>query len=99
MKAYRIRDIPDTFFRDITKLLLKVVCIHMNAYGMLKQKAGVVISTYEGKDVDWGVITGMALREGLHAFQSGKKLRPIIQPYFTILLPPSTLPTSTARPR
>ena len=65
---------------------------------MLKQKARVVISTYEGKDVDWGVITGMALREGLHAFQSGKKLRPIIQQYLTILFPPRTLPAPATRP-
>ena len=61
-------------------------------YGMLKQKARVVISTYEGKDVDWGVITSTALREGLHAFQSKKKLKPIIQQYFTILFPPTELP-------
>ena len=67
-------------------------------YGMLKQKAGVVISTYEGTDVDWGVITGMALREGLHAFQSGKNLMLIIQQYFTILFPPCTIHAPAARP-
>ena len=55
---------------------------------MPKQKAGVVIETFEGKAVDWGVITGPALREGLHSYQSGKKLRPIIQQYLTVLFPP-----------
>ena len=44
-KAYRMWDIPDPFFRDITKVLLKVGCVHMNAYGMPKQKARLVIST------------------------------------------------------
>ena len=40
----------------------------------------------------------MAFREGLHAFQSGKKLRPIIQQYFTILFPPRTLHAPATRP-
>ena len=67
-KAYRIRDIPDPFIRDIVKFFLKVGCIHLNAYGMPKQKAGVVISTFKGTDVDWGVVTGTTLREGPHTF-------------------------------
>ena len=46
---------------------------------MPKQKAGVMLPTYEGTDVDWGAIIGTALRDGLHAFQSGKKLKPIIK--------------------
>ena len=58
---------------------------------MPKQKAGVMLPTYEGTDVDWGAIIGTALRDGLHAFQSGKKLRSIIQQYFTVLFPPRTL--------
>ena len=51
-KAFKTRDIPDPFFRDITKFMLKVGCVHLNAYGMLKQNAGVILSTYEGTDVD-----------------------------------------------
>ena len=45
---------------------------------MPKHKAGVVLATYEGTNVDWGTLRGAALREGLHDFQSGKKLRPIV---------------------
>ena len=56
-KAYRTRNIPHPFFRDIAKFLLEVGCVHLNAYRMPTQKAGVVISTFEGHDVDWGVIT------------------------------------------
>ena len=56
---------------------------------MPKQKAGVVIETFEGKAVDWGVITGPTLREGLHSYQSWKKLQPIIQQYLTVLFPPN----------
>mgnify|MGYP000515286111 FL=1 len=63
------------------KFLLEVGCAHINVYGMPKHKAGVMLTINEGTKVDWGTITGSALREGLHAFQDGKKLRPIIQQY------------------
>ena len=88
-KAYRTREIPNAFFREVAKFLLEVGCVHVRADGMPKQKAGVVIETFEGKAVDWGVITGSTLREGLHSYQSGKKLRPIIQQYLTVLFPPN----------
>ena len=63
-----------SFFQDVAKFLLEVGCVHVNAYGMPKHKAGVVLATYEGTKVDWGTVAGAALREGLHAFQDGKKL-------------------------
>ena len=47
----------------MTKLLLEVGCVHINAYGMPKHKAGVVLATYEGTKVDWGTNTGVAWRE------------------------------------
>ena len=97
-KAFRTKDIPDPFFRDVAKFLLEVGCVHVNAYGMPKHKAGVVLATYEGTKVDWGTVAGAALREGLHAFQDGKKLRPIIHQYLTILYPPRTLPAPPPRP-
>ena len=59
---------PDPFLRDVAKFLLEVGCVHVNAYGMPKHKAGVVLATYEGTKVNWGTIAGAALREGLHAF-------------------------------
>ena len=46
----------------------KLLLVHVNAYGMPKHKARVVLATYEGTKVDWGTVTGAALREGLHAF-------------------------------
>ena len=72
-KAYRMKDIPNPFFREVAKFLLEVGCVHVNAYGMPKQKAGVIIETFEGRAIDWGVITGPTLREGLYAYQAGKK--------------------------
>ena len=59
---------------------------NVNTYGMPKQKAGIIIDTFEGCVVDWGVITGPTLTEGLLAYQAGKKLRPIIQQYLTVLV-------------
>ena len=47
-KAFRTKDIPDPFFRDVAKFLLEVGCVHVNAYGMPKHKVGVVLATYEG---------------------------------------------------
>ena len=35
-KAFRTKDIPDPFFREIAKFLLEVGCVHVNAYGMPK---------------------------------------------------------------
>ena len=87
-KAFQTRDIPDPFFRDVVKFLLEVGCVHVNGYGMPKHKARVVLAAYEGTKVDWGTVAGAALREGLLAFQDGKKLRPIIHQYLTILFPP-----------
>ena len=97
-KAFRTKDIPDPFFRDVAKFLLEVGCVHVNAYGMPKHKAGVVLATYEGTKVDWGTVAGAALREGLSTFQDGKKLRPIISQYLTILFPPRSLPAPPNRP-
>ena len=82
--------------RNIAKFLLEVTIIHLNSYRLLKHKAGVIITTYHDKPIDWGVVTGAALREGIHTFQTGKKLRPIIKQYFTILFPPTALPTPGA---
>ena len=79
----------------MAKFLLEVGCVYVNVYGMPNYKAGVVLATYEGTKVDWGTVAGEALREGLHAFQDGKKLRPIIHQYLTILFPPPYL-ASTA---
>ena len=98
-KAYRMKDIPNSFFRDVAKFLLEVGCVHINAYGMPKQKASIIIDTFEGRFVDWGVITRPTLREGRHAFQAGQKLHPIIQQYLTVLFPPRGLPApDTSRP-
>ena len=67
-KAYRTKEIPDPFLREIAKFLLEVGCVHVNVYGMPKQKVGIIIDTLEGRVVNWGVITGPTLREGLHAY-------------------------------
>ena len=62
---------------------------------MPKQKERVIIETFEGQAADWGVITWPTLREGLYAYQVGKKLQPIIQQDLTVLFPPRGLPAPT----
>ena len=78
-KAYKTKEIPNPLFQETAKFLLEVGCVHVNPYRMPKQKADIIIDTFEGRTVDWVVITGPALREGLHAYQAEKKLRSIIQ--------------------
>ena len=73
-KAYRTKDIPNPFFQEVAKFLLDVLCVHVNAYRMSKQKAGIIVETFEGRVVVWGVITGPALKVGLYAYQARKKL-------------------------
>ena len=75
-KAYRTKETLSAFFREVAKFILEVGCVHVNAYRMPKQKARVIIETFEGKAVDWGVITGPALREGLHTYQTGHSAVP-----------------------
>ena len=67
-KAYRTKEIPNPFFWEIAKFLLEVGCVHVNLYGMPKQKAVIIIDTFEGRAIDWDVITGPTLREGLHTY-------------------------------
>ena len=44
----------------------------MRAYQRIwEEKAGVMLATYEGTNVDWGTITGAALREGLQGESMG----------------------------
>ena len=45
-KAFRTKDIPHPFFREIARFLLEVGCVHVNAYGTPKQKAGIIIDTF-----------------------------------------------------
>ena len=58
----RIFNILNPFFREVANFLLEEGCIHTNTYRMPKQKADIVIDTFEGCTVDWGVIMGSALR-------------------------------------
>ena len=62
-KAYKTKEIQNPFFLEIEKFLLEVGCVHVNSYWMPKQKAGVIIDTFEVRTIDWGVIMGPTLRE------------------------------------
>ena len=60
-KAYRTREIPNAFFREVAMFLLEVGCVHVNAYGMPKQKVGFIIEIFErrggGLGCHYGAIT------------------------------------------
>ena len=73
--------------------MLEVANVHPKSYGMVKHKAGVIITTYKEAPIDWGYIIGVALQAGLIALQVGKKIISIIAQYLTALfLPVTSLP-------
>ena len=66
----------------------KLPCVHPTSYGMLKKKVGIIITAYIGGQINWGSITGEALRASVSALQAGKKLFPTLAQYLSMLYPP-----------
>ena len=54
---------------------------------MPKQRVSFIIATYEGSKVDWGYITGAALREQLRGVQNGKAMKIIFAMWLTVICP------------
>ena len=90
-KTYRTKGIPNEFFGELAKFLLEITCVHPHNYGMPKKKVGIIITTYTGGLLDWGSITGEALRAGLYALQAGKKLIPALAHYLFVPYPPHSV--------
>ena len=64
-KLYRTYGGQDVFFHEVAEFLLEVACVNTRHYRMPKQRLGFIITRYDGSKVDWGYITGVALREHL----------------------------------
>ena len=63
---------------------------------MPQNKATIIISSYEGNNIDWGIITGKGLRAALASFQSGKKMLSVITHFLTVLYPAASLSSRRA---
>ena len=63
---------------------------------MPQNKAEIIISAYEGNQIDWGIITGEGLRATLTSFQSGNKMLSVITHFLTVQYPPSSLSSPRA---
>ena len=90
-KAYQTQGGQDEFFHEVVKFLLEVAYVSPRFYFMPKNRAGFIISTYEGGILNWGYLMGEALREQLKGVQRGKPMKPIFARWFTVLcLTPSS---------
>ena len=95
-KAHRTHGGSNEFFGNLAHFLLEYGCITANAYSIPKKRAGLIITTYRGGVVDWGILTGEGICATLASFQSGKCFLPVLAQYLAILYPPQT--TATPRP-
>ena len=57
-KAYRTLGGKDDFFQEVAKFMLEVAFVSIRYYGMQKQGAWFIISTYEGEKKDWSYLKG-----------------------------------------
>ena len=61
-KAYRTYSGPNKSFGEITRILMGYAFVHTNPTSMPQNKASIIINEYEGKKIDWGIITGKEVR-------------------------------------
>ena len=92
-KAYRTYGGPNKVFGEIARILMEYAFVHTNPTSMPQNKAALIISAYEGQQIDWGVITGEGLRAAIASYQSGKKMLSVVSHFLTVLFPPPTLPS------
>ena len=92
-KAYRTYGGPNKVFGEIARILMEYAFVHTNPTSMPQNKAALIISAYEGQQIDWGVITGEGLRAAIASYRSGKKMLSVVSHFLTVLFPPSTLPS------
>ena len=57
-KAYRTYGGPDNFFGEIARILMEYAFAHTNPTSMPQKKAAIIIKEYQGRTVDWGILTG-----------------------------------------
>ena len=57
-KAYRTYGGPSKFFGEISPILMEYAFAHTNPSSMPQKKAAIIIKEYQGRTVDWGILTG-----------------------------------------
>ena len=65
-KAFQTQGGEDEFFHEVAKFLLKVGFVSPRFYGMPKKRARFIITTYEGEDFDWELLSAEALWDQLY---------------------------------
>ena len=69
---------------------------HRQCIWHTQDRAGLIITTYHGGAINWGVLTREGIRAVIASFQSGKCFHLVLAQYLAILYPPQT--TATPRP-
>ena len=81
-KAYRTQGKEDPLFREVARVLFEYGFVHLRPLAMSKNRAGFVITTFEGLKVDWLVIVAESLRVGEKAWCG-------LAQWLTLLVPPT----------
>ena len=61
-KAHCTHGGPNEFFGNLAHFLLEFFYVHANMYNMPKKKASLIIMTYQGGAINWGIITEEGIR-------------------------------------
>ena len=87
-KAHRTQGGEDPLFREVARVLHEYGFVYPRPLAMPKNKAGFIIATYTGVQVDWSVIIADCLRTAIESVQNSKKLWTVVAQWLTLLAPP-----------
>ena len=87
-KAYRTQGGEDLLFREIARVLHEYGHVYPRPPAMPRNRAGLIIATYEGVQVDWPVMIADGLSATIVSIKDGKKMWTTVAQWLTLLAPP-----------
>ena len=103
-KGYRTQGGEDPLFREIARVLHEYGHVYPRPPVMPKNRAGMIIATYEGVKVDWPVLIADGLCMAIDMVRGkdgkeGRKLWHAVAQWITLLVPPVETVQPKKRPR
>ena len=100
-KAYRTQGGEDGLFREIARVLHEFGHVYPRPPAMPRNRAGLIIATYEGIQVDWSVLIADGLRAAIDSVRGkdGRKIWSAMAQWLTLLAPPVEPITAKKRGR
>ena len=88
-KAYRTQGGEDALFREIAHVLHEYGHVYPRPPAMPRNRAGLIIATYEGVQVDWPVMITDGLSAAIDSIKGkdGKKMWTEVAQWLTLLAP------------